>query len=183
MTAFKFKQSSATLVCFEVKLDLHPHPLDWLHFENSFSYVAGHFNESFEGTNKLPFIPSPKLESELRADFKKAGKSFKNLYFKIEADMVAAQNRVFTAYNTETPTDGYRLFNIGTGTEVTDKKGKILFGINLSLNNITDVAYQNNMSRLKYTDLNAVTGRMGVFNMGRNLSLKVNVPLEFRLRS
>ncbi len=183
MTAFKFRQSSATLVGFEVKLDLHPHPLDWLHFENSFSYVAGHFNESFEGVNKLPFIPSPKLESELRADFKKAGKSFKNLYFKIEADMVGAQNRVFTAYNTETATDGYSLFNIGTGTDITDGRGKILFGINLSLNNITDVAYQNNMSRLKYTDVNALTGRMGVFNMGRNLSLKVNVPLDFRLKS
>ena len=183
ITAFKFRQSSATLVGFEVKLDLHPHPLDWLHFENSFSYVAGHFNESFEGSNKLPFIPSPKLQSEIRADFKKAGKSLKNLYFKVEADIVGAQNRVFTAYNTETPTDGYTLFHIGTGTDVTDRKGKILFGINLSLNNITDVSYQNNMSRLKYTDANAVTGRMGVFNMGRNLSVKVNVPLEFRLKS
>ena len=181
MTAFQFRQSSATLVGFEVRLDLHPHPLDWLHFENSFSYVAGHFNESFEGSNKLPFIPSPRLESELRADFKKAGKGLKNLYFKVEADIVGAQNRVFTAYNTETPTDGYTLFNIGTGIDVTDRKGKTLFGINLSLNNIADVAYQNNLSRLKYTDINAVTDRMGVFNMGRNLSLKVNVPLEFKL--
>ena len=181
MTAFKFRQSSATLVGFEVKLDLHPHPLDWLHFENSFSYVAGHFNESFEGSNKLPFIPAPKLESELRGDFKKAGKGLKNLYFKIEADMVAAQNRVFTAYNTETATDGYTLFNIGTGTDVTDRNGRTIFGINLSLNNITDVSYQNNLSRLKYTDINMATGRIGVFNMGRNLSLKVNIPLDFKV--
>ncbi len=183
ITAFKFRQSSATLVGFEVKLDLHPHPLDWLHFENSFSYVAGHFNENFEGSNKLPFIPAPKLESELRADFKKAGRDLRNLYFKIEADMVGTQNRVFTAYNTETATDGYTLFNIGTGTDVMDRKGKTFFGINLSLNNITDVSYQSNLSRLKYTDINYVTGRMGVFNMGRNLSLKVNVPLEFRIKS
>jgi iron complex outermembrane receptor protein len=45
----QFRQAAATLVGFEIKFDLHPHPLDWLHFENSFSMVAGHFNQSFEG--------------------------------------------------------------------------------------------------------------------------------------
>ena len=182
ITAFKFRQAAATLVGFEVKFDLHPHPLDWLHFENSFSMVAGHFNQSFEGTNRLPFIPSARLQTELRSDFKKAAKNLKNLYFKIEMDNVATQNRVFTAYDTETPTNGYTIFNIGTGTEITSK-GKILFSINLSLNNIADVAYQNHLSRLKYTDINNVTGRTGVFNMGRNLSLKINVPLEFKVKS
>lgn len=181
MTAFKFRQSGATLVGFEVKFDIHPHPLDWLHFENSFSLVAGHFNQSFEGSNKLPFIPSPRFESELRADFKKAG-FLRNLYFKIDMDNTSTQNRVFTAYNTETPTDGYTLFSIGTGTDINNGKGRTLFGIHLSLNNITDVAYQNNLSRLKYADLNAVTGRTGVFNMGRNFSVKINVPLGFALK-
>lgn len=181
LTAFKFRQSSATLVGFEVKFDLHPHPFDWLHFENSFSFVAGHFSESFEGSNKLPFIPSPKLESQLRADFKKAGNSLRNLYFKVDVDNVAAQNRVFTAYNTETPTTGYTLLNIGTGADITDRKGKTIFGIHLSMNNVTDVAYQNHLSRLKYAEMNAATGRTGVYNMGRNISLKINVPLEFKV--
>ncbi|MEO7530865.1 MAG: TonB-dependent receptor [Sediminibacterium sp.] len=179
--AFKFKQAGATLVGFEVKFDLHPHPLDWLHFENSFSLVAGHFNQSFEGSNKLPFVPSPRLESELRADFKKAGKDLRNLYFKFEMDNVSTQNRVFTAYDTETPTQGYTVFNIGTGTEVMSK-GKTLFSVNVSLNNLFDEAYQNHLSRLKYTDVNVLTGRTGVFNMGRNLSVKVNVPLAFKVK-
>ena len=56
------------------------------------------------------------------------------------------------------------------------------FSINLGVNNIADIAYQNHLSRLKYTDVNAVTGRTGVFNMGRNLSLKINVPLEFTIK-
>ena len=182
ITAFKFRQAAATLVGFEIKFDLHPHPLDWLHFENSFSMVAGHFNQSFEGTNRLPFIPSARLQTELRSDFKRAGKGLKNLYCKIEMDNVAKQNRVITAYDTETPTDGYTLFNLGTGAEITSK-GKTIFGINFSLNNIADVAYQNHLSRLKYTDINNVTGRMGVYNMGRNLSVKINVPLEFKVKS
>ncbi len=179
--AFKFRQTTATLYGFEAKFDIHPHPLDWLHFENSFSLVAGHFNQTYEGSNKLPFIPSPRLQSELRGDFKTLGKIFKKLYLKFEMDNVAKQKRVFTAYNTETPTDGYTLFNIGGGTEVVSK-GKTLFSVNLGLNNITDVAYQSHLSRLKYAGENLVTGRTGVFNMGRNLSVKVNVPLSFKLK-
>jgi iron complex outermembrane receptor protein len=182
LDAFKFRQAAATLVGFEIKFDLHPHPLDWLHFENSFSMVAGHFNQNFDGSNKLPFVPSPQLESELRADFNKAGKDFRHMYFKFEMDHVNTQNRVFTGYDTETPTDGYTVFNIGTGTEVMSK-GKTLLSINLSLNNLFDVAYQNHLSRLKYTDVNVLTGRSGVFNMGRNFSVKVNVPLEFKIKN
>jgi iron complex outermembrane receptor protein len=181
IAAFKFRQAAATLVGFEIKFDLHPHPLDWLHFENSFSMVAGHFNQSFDGSNKLPFVPSPRLQSELRADFNKAGKDLRHLYLKFEMDHVNTQNRVFTAYDTETPTEGYTVFNIGAGTEVM-RKGKQLFSVNLSLNNLFDVAYQNHLSRLKYTDVNVLTGRSGVFNMGRNFSVKVNVPLEFKLK-
>ena len=29
--AFKFNQRKASLAGFEAKLDIHPHPLDWLH--------------------------------------------------------------------------------------------------------------------------------------------------------
>jgi iron complex outermembrane receptor protein len=54
--------------------------------------------------------------------------------------------------------------------------------IYLALNNVTDVAYQNHLSRLKYAAVNNVTGRQGVFNMGRNFNLRVNVPLDFRAK-
>lgn len=180
VTAFKFRQSGASLAGFEMNIDLHPHPLDWLHFENSFSLVMGQFGQPIDGSNRLPFIPSPRLQSELRADFKKAGKGLGNLYFKAELDNVSRQNRIFTGYNTETITDGYTLFNIGAGTDLLHK-GKTMFSLHIGLNNITDVAYQNHLSRLKYTDTNNATGRTGVFNMGRNFSLKLNVPIGFKL--
>ncbi|MCW3086870.1 MAG: TonB-dependent receptor, partial [Sediminibacterium sp.] len=183
ITAFKFRQAAATLAGFEIKLDLHPHPLDWLHFENSFSLVSGQFNESFEGSNRLPFMPPARLQSELRGNFNRSAKGLRNLYVKLEMDAVSKQNRVFTAYDTETPTNGYTLLNVGAGTEVTNSGGRTLFSIHLAMNNLTDVAYQNHLSRLKYADVNAVTGREGVFNMGRNFSVKVNIPLEFKLPS
>jgi iron complex outermembrane receptor protein len=65
--------------------------------------------------------------------------------------------------------------NIGAGTDVLNR-GKTIFSIYLAGNNIFDKAYQNHLNRLKYTDLNSRTGRAGVFNMGRNFSIKVNVP-------
>ena len=182
LMAFRFKQSAARLYGFESKIDIHPHPLDWLHLASSFSVVAGRFNESFEGVNRLPFIPPARWTTELRGDFAKAANgSLKNFYLKLELDRVFAQNNIFSAYNTETATPAFSLLNFGIGADV-QSKGKTLFTIHAAANNIADVAYQNHLSRLKYTAENMVTGRMGVFNMGRNFTLRLHVPLEWKLK-
>jgi iron complex outermembrane recepter protein len=181
LSAFKFDQRKANLAGIEATLDIHPHPIDWLHFQNTFSYVTGTLKESIEGTKNLPFIPAPKLLTELRGDFKKLGKNVSNCYVKVELDNTFKQSRAFTAFDTETSTIGYTLLNAGIGTDIS-AKNKTLFTVNFSVNNIADVAYQNHLSRLKYTASNVVTGRMGVFNMGRNFSVKVNVPLTFHAK-
>ncbi len=72
-----------------------------------------------------------------------------------------------------------RAFNIGIGTEIHSKKENVC-SIYLAGNNLANVAYQSNMSRLKYTDTNNVTGRIGVFNMGRNISFKLLIPINFK---
>lgn len=179
LTAFQFNQQKANLAGVEINLDIHPHPLDWLHIENTFSYVKGFFQESIEGSDNLPFMPAAKLLTEFRADSKSLNKILKNAYFKIEMENTFAQNNAFTAYNTETPSLGYTIFNVGLGTEVCNKKSRQLFSIYLTASNITDVAYQNHLSRLKYADINNLTGRMGVYNVGRNFGVKVLVPLSF----
>ncbi len=181
LTAFRFDQSTASLYGFEVSFDLHPHPLDWLHFENNFSYVRGKFHSAIDGSNNLPFMPPAKLNSEIRTDFRKAGSFFRNMYMKLEMEHVFDQQKIFSTYNTETATEGYSIFNFGLGTDVS-KKNKTLFSLHLALNNFTDVAYQNHLSRLKYTSVNNVNGRQGVFNMGRNFSMKINVPLNFKIQ-
>jgi len=181
INAYQFNQSNARLVGFEANLDIHPHPLDWLHFQNSFSMVAGTFANEFAGSKNLPFMPPARLLSELKADFKKAGKGFKNLYLKIEADKNFSQQNIFTSFNTETTTTSYTLINIGFGADVLVHK-KTAFGISIGLNNIADIAFQSHLIRLKYTNINIVTNRVGVFNMGRNLNVKINVPLSFSLK-
>ncbi len=179
ITAYKFTQSNAKLYGIEASLDIHPHPLDWLHFENTISFVRGKFDDAIDGSNNLPLIPATKMTSELRANFKKAGKSFSNFYVKTGVDKFFDQNNPFTGYGTETSTAGYALLNAGIGADITSKN-KTLFSLHISASNITDVAYQNHLSRLKYTDENAVTGRTGVFNPGRNFSVKLNVPLDLK---
>ena len=179
LVAFKFSQFNAQLSGLEVNLDIHPHPLHWLHFENAVSFVRGRFNEKVGGTDNLPLIPSPKLSSELRADIKTTGKALRNFYFKVEMIKFFEQDKPFFAYNTESSTPGYTLLNCGIGTNIINKKEKTTFSIHLAGLNLTSTAYQNHLSRLKYTGENLVSGRMGVFNPGRNFSLKINIPLEF----
>ncbi|MBP9119254.1 MAG: TonB-dependent receptor [Ignavibacterium sp.] len=176
--AFKFNQQDAKLAGFEASIDIHPHPLDWLHFENAVSFVRGQFDNPIDGSNNIPLIPAARLTSELKADFKKLNNTIHNFYAKLELDKTFKQNNPFTGFETETATDGYALLNAGIGADIVNGK-KTLFSVYLGANNITDVAYQSHLSRLKYTAENMVSGRMGVFNTGRNFSFKVNVPLEF----
>ncbi|MBQ4276752.1 MAG: hypothetical protein II750_01455 [Bacteroidaceae bacterium] len=46
---------------------------------------------------------------------------------------------------------------------------------NMHLSNLLDCAYQNHLSRLKYADLDCVSLRRGVYAMGRNVMLKLNL--------
>jgi iron complex outermembrane receptor protein len=176
--AFAFRQKDAHLYGAELNVDFHPHPLDWLHVENSLSLIRGQFNEALDGSTNLPGIPSARLLSEIRIEMFKKSKAIRNSFINFQLDNVFAQNNPFVGYNTETPTPNYHLINIGFSTQV-QRKNKTLFNVSLVGQNMADVAYQNHLNRLKYGPTNEATGRMGVFNIGRNFSLKINVPLQF----
>ena len=180
-SAFKYQQIDANLYGGEFMLDIHPHPIDWLHFENTVSYVRATTSNSTDSTKYLPNIPATRWLSELRGKFKTVGKSpLKNAYIGVQMDVNFAQNDIFSAYETETATSGYTLFNAGLGSDFVNKKNKTLFSLHFAVNNFTDVAYQNHLSRLKYAPINEVTGRAGVYNVGRNFSVKLAIPIDFK---
>ncbi len=184
---FQYQAAHAELYGCEFSLDIHPHPWDWLHFENSLSIIYA-LNKGVNGTpvsdsaKYLPLIPPLHTNSELRANIPKKWKYFSSIYVKVGMQCWAAQDRAYLAYNTETKTPGYTLFDAGLGADVNGRKGKKLFSIHIAGTNITDVAYQSNMSRLKYMDNypDNGTGRSGIYNMGRNISFKLIVPLDLR---
>jgi iron complex outermembrane receptor protein len=70
------------------------------------------------------------------------------------------------------------LLNAGLGSDITNRAGKIIFNIGIFGNNLLNVAYQDNMSRLKYFEEypNDPRGHLGIFNMGRNIGIKLSVP-------
>lgn len=183
ITAFGFNQHDAKLAGLELTVDIHPHPLDWLHFENNFSFVRGKFDNqlvsNLAGSDNIPFVPAARWNAEVRADIKKWGKHFQNGYAKFEMDKTFKQDKFFTAYDTETATPGYLLLNAGIGADIVNNYQKVIFSLHVGVTNIADVAWQNHLSRLKYTAINNLTGRTGVFNTGRNFSIKLNLPLTF----
>ena len=184
---FQFQAAKAHLYGGELSVDIHPHPWDWLHFENSLSLVYGN-NKGVNGQPKLsdsakylPFIPPLHTYSELRANIKKVSSSIVNAFVKVQLEYYAPQNRAYLEFDTETPTPGYSLFNAGLGADITNGKGKMLFSVTTIGDNLFDVAYQSHLNRLKYFEPYPDDPRShhGIYNMGRNFSLKVNVPLDF----
>jgi iron complex outermembrane receptor protein len=184
---FQFEAARAHLYGGELSIDIHPHPWDWLHFENSLSVVYGN-NEGVKGQPKLsdsakylPFIPPLHTFSELRANIKKVSPSIVNAFVKIQLEVYATQNRAYLEDNTETPTPGYQLFNAGLGGDITNRKGKTIVTVMVLGDNLFNVVYQSHLNRLKYFEPYPDDPRPyhGIYNMGRNFSLKLNFPLDF----
>ncbi len=184
---YQFRQTTAQIYGGEFSLDIHPHPLDWLHFENSVSVIyainKGGNGATINDSNKyLPLIPPLHTNSELRANIHKKIGCFANLYVKAGVQYYATQNQAYLAYGTETKTPAYALIDAGAGTDIVNKKGNTLFAISFLGTNLADAAYQSNMNRLKYFDNYPKngSGRSGIYNMGRNISFKVSVPLYIK---
>ena len=119
LPAFQFTEGNARFYGGEFQIDIHPHPLDWLHLENSFSYVNATQKNQPEESRHLPFIPAPVWVSDVKVDFDKLNRFMANAYFKIGIEKTWAQNNYYAAYDTETATPGYTLLNMGIGTDFT----------------------------------------------------------------
>lgn len=174
---YKFTAGNATLMGAEVFVDIHPHPLDWLHFQNSFSYVNAQLNNQPDSAKYLPFTPPAKWVSDIRIDIEKAGKYFANSFLSFGLAYFFKQDKIFAAYNTETVTPAYTLLNASLGSDILINK-KTVAKLYITGTNLADIAYQSHLSRLKYAPINNVSGHTGVYNMGRNISIKLIVPVE-----
>lgn len=181
--SFKFVQGNAYLVGGEISFDLHPHPLDWLHIENALSWVKGIQQNQPDSTRYLPFIPATRLRSELRGDFHKVSQNIRNGFVFVEGTYTFDQNNYYAAFGTETATPGYFLLNAGFGGSITNAGGREVCTVYVTADNLLDRSYQSHLSRLKYAPQNLATGRQGVFNMGRNVSVKVLVPMVLNKRA
>ena len=182
---FKFQQGKANLYGGELNVDVHP--VRNLHFENSFSLVNALNKSTIDGkalndsSKYLPQIPPFHGLSELRYDISCKEHHIVNGFIKAQVVYYAAQNRLYLTDNTETATPGYALFNAGIGSGFTNKAGKTIFNVYFMANNLFNVAYYDHLSRLKYFT-NDSNPTLGIHNMGRNFSFKVDIPLSLSLK-
>jgi iron complex outermembrane receptor protein len=195
---YKYTQGPAQLYGGEIAFNVHPSAAQWVQLYTSLSYVNGGLLHVPDSTKYLPFVPPTRITADLKFPISKLGNNIKNAYFK--AGMLSAfqQNNIYQQYaiynglNTAlTPyeyaaskaaTKGYTLFNIGAGGDIVSK-GKTVCKVYLICNNLFNTAYIDYMSRFKYYPVNYTTGRVGVFNMGRNVSFKLIVPIDFSPKS
>lgn len=175
LPVFSNTQGNAAMRGGEFALDFHPHPLDWIHLETSFSYVQGKIKNQPDSLKYLPYIPAPKWQTAIQFNIKLNKRFLANNFIKFETEYHFKQDKIFSAYDTETETPAYLLLNLGLGTNFV-KQGQTIALIYFMVNNLTDVGYQDHLSRLKYAPENYANGKTGIYNMGRNLSFKLIVP-------
>ena len=186
---YAYTQGDARLLGFEAGVDFHP--VHSVHFSNTFSYVDARQMNASADTKYLPFTPAPHWASELKWELSHhshgtvhhhhttdaAHRSLlNNLYLAAGLDCYLKQTHIYSADDTETPTPAYALVSLSAGTDIQVKRRKVA-ELYVTADNLLNRAYQNHLSRLKYADENVVTGRRGVYNMGRNITFKVVVPI------
>ena len=186
---YAYTQGDARLLGFEAGVDFHP--IHSVHFSNTFSYVDARLTSD---DKYLPFTPAPHWSSELKWELfhhshttvnhhhttDAAHRSvFNNLYIAAGLDCYMKQTHIYDVDDTETTTPGYALLSLSAGTDIQIKRKKVA-ELYITADNLLDKAYQNHLSRLKYADENVVTGRRGVYNMGRNIIFKVIIPVKLQ---
>jgi len=192
LLTYAYTQGDARLVGFEAGVDMHP--VHSLHFKNTFAYVDARLLHQGDNTKYLPFTPAPRWTAELKWELmhhrhstvahrhgiqhRQKTVTLDNLYVAASADTYLRQSHVYRADETETPTPAYTLLGMAAGTDlvIAGKKWAELY---LTADNLLDKAYQSHLSRLKYADVNVLTGRQGIYNPGRNITMKIVVPIRF----
>ncbi|MDR3327932.1 MAG: TonB-dependent receptor [Prevotellaceae bacterium] len=156
---YDYLQANAFLFGGEAGFHLHPHPLDWLHLESTYSSTFGTLAQG----EYLPLMPPQKIRTTLRVAFTRKG-VLQKISGYAQHEYSFAQNRI-TTYETQTP--DYNLINCGIGAEFKFGKQRLLLSI--SANNLLNEIYFDHLSRYKSER---------VFNIGRNVIFKVSVPFS-----
>ena len=188
---YAYTQGDARLLGFEAVIDFHP--VHSVHFGNTFSFVDAQLLHQSAETKYLPFTPAPRWTSELKWELMHHAHptvghhqhathvtnrlKLNNLYVSAGIECYLKQSHIYSADETETYTPSYLLLNLQAGTDIQIGKKKIA-EFYVTADNLLNKAYQNHLSRLKYAEFNVLTRRQGVYNMGRNITMKLVIPID-----
>ncbi|MBV8326494.1 TonB-dependent receptor [Chryseobacterium sp.] len=169
---YQYQQASAQLYGMEAWLSLHPEKWKGFNFDTSLSVIYGFnrdqvFKDKGNQGEYLPLIAPLKLSGNISQQIALKSKFISSVTPTAEVEFSAAQNRYLGLNDTETATRDYTLFNVGTSVELHYSENHSAT-LQLQVNNLFDRAYQSHLNRLKYLG--------NIYNMGRNISLKLIVP-------
>ena len=155
---YRYEADDALLYGAEISLDCHP--VHCLHLGADWSYVRG-----TSGGRDLPLMPAPRLAAEVKWEITHGGRVLNNCYVALRAEHRSAQDHFLPG--TETATEAYTLLGASAATDLM-VKGRRAATISIIADNLTDAVYFDHLSRLKY---------VGVHNPGRNVTVKLEVPI------
>ena len=152
---YLFVQTDADLRGGEFSIDVKP--LNWLDLSGSFSMVIGKKSDD----SYLPLMPADKIIASAKLLLPDLS-SINNIFFLIRTRSCLEQNRNAT---NETPTPAYTLLDLGLGGII--NFGSVPLSVTINATNVLDKLYVDHLSLLK---------PLGVYDMGRNISLALSVP-------
>jgi iron complex outermembrane receptor protein len=176
--------NTAILAGVNAYFNVHPAGTKGLEWNNRFSYIYSWLPHATDSTDHIPWTPAPHLHSELKYLLSdKPGSAFSGTYFKICIAHYWRQGDIYSALYTEVPSAAYTLVDAGLGTQLVNRRsGRAVCSFYLNCTNLTNIAYADHLNLAQYFyaqngSLVTVTNqRQGVFNMGRDISLKVVFP-------
>ncbi len=150
LPVYHYLQTQADLTGGELGFHLHPHPIDWIHFESNYSGVFG----ADRSGNALPLIPANKIQTTVKGEFKAKGKAKVERIF-IEHIYRFRQDRI-ADYETSSPS--HHLLNVGLVLQIIYNENDL--EITGGVKNVLNTRYIDHLSRLK---------PMGIENAGLNV--------------
>ena len=154
---YDIRQSQSTFTGHEYNFQFQP--AKWFILTASGDFVK---TKNEDNGYAIPFTPPMKNIIEVKVQ-KNNFKSLYNLYFKVAAKFVSAQNDVDLL---ETKTPSYKLFNAGMGFDFS-LAGSIA-SFDVSVENLLNTKYTDHLSRYKYFAMKP----------GRNISVALTIPFK-----
>jgi iron complex outermembrane receptor protein len=192
---YKYAANTAIIAGATAYLKVHPETIKWFEWDNGFTYNFSYLIGQADSERYVPFTPAPRLTSEVKLRLPNLGSFLgaSNIHFGLEHDW--AQNDIYSAVYNELPSLAYTLYNAGLGTNfINPKSKKVICSLFINSTNLTNLAYIEHTSRPQYflaynsqqpnnfgVNAAVVTNRnQGIYNMGRNVSIKVVVPIGIK---
>lgn len=165
---YQYRQGNANLLGGEIGIDVHP--INALHIENAFSYVRGQQLHQAPEASPLPMMPAPRWTANGRYELPDLVHGhLRRSYVAAGMEYNLRQRRIYAVDDTETATPSYCLLNLSAGVDIHVWKHNCI-ELTICCQNLLNKTYQPHLSRLKYAGYSA---------MGRNICVKINIPLDF----